>query len=65
MSGVNSLDAVKRRIKSLQDQADGAEDRAERLHKELFEQRKAREQVSVSATHTPAEELTFPVFLTR
>lgn len=46
MAGVTSLDAVKRKIKSLQEQADGAEERAERLQKELLAQRKAREQVS-------------------
>lgn len=47
MAGVTSLDAVKRKIKSLQDQADSAEDRAERLQSELLAQRKAREQVSM------------------
>lgn len=47
MAGVTSLDAVKRKIKSLQEQADGAEDRAERLQKELLAHRKAREQVSM------------------
>lgn len=46
MAGATSLDAVKRRIKSLQEQADAAEDRAERLQKELLAERKAREQVS-------------------
>lgn len=47
MAGAASLEAVKRKIKSLQDQADGAEDRAERLQKELLEQRKTREHVSM------------------
>lgn len=46
MAGATSLDAVKRRIKALQEQADAAEDRAERLQKELLAERKAREQVS-------------------
>lgn len=46
MAGVTSLDAVKRKIKSLQEQADGAEERAERLQKELLAHRKTREQVS-------------------
>lgn len=41
------MDAVKRKIRSLQEQADGAEERAERLQKELLEYRKAREHVSV------------------
>lgn len=47
MAGVSSVDAVKRKIRSLQEQADGAEERAERLQKELLEYRKAREHVSV------------------
>lgn len=47
MAGASSLEAVKRKIKSLQEQADGAEDRAERLQKELLDQRKAREEVSM------------------
>lgn len=47
MAGATSLDAVKRRIKSLQGQADAAEDRAERLQKELIAERKTREQVSM------------------
>lgn len=47
MAGIGSLDAVKRKIRSLQEQADGAEERAERLQKELLEYRKAREHVRV------------------
>lgn len=47
MAGVTSLDAVKRRIKSLQEQVDAAEDRAERIQKELLAERKARDQVSM------------------
>lgn len=47
MAGATSLEAVKRKIKTLQDQADGAEERAEGLQRELLEQRKAREQVSM------------------
>lgn len=40
-----SLEAVKRKIKLLQEQADGAEERAEKLQKELALERKAREAV--------------------
>lgn len=47
MAGVTSLDAVKRKIKSLQDQADSAEEKAERIQKELLVERKSREQVSM------------------
>lgn len=47
MAGATSLEAVRRKIKSLQGQADGAEERAERLQKQLIEERKAREQVSM------------------
>lgn len=48
MAGVAPLDAVKRKIKSLQEQVDGAEERAERLQTELLGQRKAKEHVSMS-----------------
>lgn len=47
MAGATSLEAVKRKIKFLQEQTDGAEERSERLQKELLEEKKAREQVSV------------------
>ncbi len=40
-----SLEAVKRKIKLLQEQADGAEERAEKLQRELALERKAREAV--------------------
>ncbi|XP_076863565.1 tropomyosin alpha-1 chain isoform X10 [Brachyhypopomus gauderio] len=43
MAGLTSLEAVKRKIKLLQEQADGAEERAEKLQKELMVERKARE----------------------
>lgn len=54
MAGATSLEAVKRKIKSLQDQADGAEETAERLQKELLAERKAREQVSMFTSQTGA-----------
>lgn len=57
MAGATSLEAVKRKIKFLQEQADGAEDRAERLQKELLAQRKAREQVSMFTACTADQEL--------
>ena len=47
MAGLTSLEAVKRKIKSLQQQADGAEEKAERLQKELGLERKSRETVSL------------------
>ncbi|KAF3832430.1 hypothetical protein F7725_026095 [Dissostichus mawsoni] len=43
MAGGSSLDAVKKKIKSLQDQADVAEDRAAGLQRELNQERNARE----------------------
>lgn len=57
MAGATSLEAVKRKIKSLQDQADGAEERAERLQKELLAERKAREQVSMFTARGDRQEL--------
>lgn len=50
MAASTSLESVKRKIKSLQDQADVAEDRAERLKQELGLQKKAREEVSMTIT---------------
>lgn len=46
MAGGSSLEAVKKKIKSLQDQADAAEDRAALLQRELNQERSAREGVS-------------------
>lgn len=57
MAGATSLEAVKRKIKSLQDQADGAEERAERLQKELLAERKTREQVSMFTARADGQEL--------
>lgn len=47
MAGAASLEAVKRKIRILQEQADGAEERSERLQKELVAGRKARDKVSL------------------
>lgn len=45
MSGPTSIDAVKKKIRILQEQADEAIDRAERLQKEVEKERKAKEEV--------------------
>lgn len=50
-AGLNSIDAVKRRIKDLQDQADDANERADQLQKDLEKERKTREEVKLAATH--------------
>lgn len=47
MAGATSLEAVKRKIKFLQEQADVAEEKSERLQKELLAEKAAREQVSI------------------
>lgn len=46
MAAVSSLEAVKKKIKSLQEQADVAEDRAASLQRELNKETRAREAVS-------------------
>lgn len=45
MSGSISVDAVKKKIKVLQDQVEEAMERAERLQKEVEKERRAREEV--------------------
>ena len=46
MSGGTSLEAVKKKIKTLQEHADAADDRASDLQRELSVERRARESVS-------------------
>lgn len=46
MAGGSSLEAVKKKIKSLQEQADKAEERAASLQRDLNVERSSRETVS-------------------
>lgn len=51
MASVNSLDAVKRKIQTLQQQADDAEDRAQDLQRQLDSEREIREKVRQSSLY--------------
>lgn len=51
MAGSSSLEAVRRKIRSLQEQADSAEERAGGLQRELDLERKLRETVSAHPAH--------------
>lgn len=47
MAGATSLEAVKRKIRLLQDKTDASEEKTERLQRELLANKKNREQVSI------------------
>lgn len=49
--GINSIDAVKKKIKVLQEQAEEAEERAERLQKEMEKEKRSREEVRAPTRH--------------
>lgn len=49
MAAMSSLEAVRRKIRSLQEQADAAEERAGRLQREVDQERALREEVGPRA----------------
>lgn len=49
MAAMSSLEAVRRKIRSLQEQADAAEERAGRLQREVDQERALREEVGPGA----------------
>lgn len=54
MAAMSSLEAVRRKIRSLQEQADAAEERAGRLQREVDQERGLREEVGPLARPGPA-----------
>lgn len=54
---MSSLEAVRRKIRSLQEQADAAEERAGRLQREVDQERGLREEVGPLARPGPARGL--------
>lgn len=61
MAGSSSLEAVRRKIRSLQEQADAAEERAGSLQRELDYERKLRETVRDPPITHPPEGVSSPV----
>lgn len=54
MAAMSSLEAVRRKIRSLQEQADAAEERAGRLQREVDQERALREEVGVGGGERPS-----------
>lgn len=49
--GANSIDVVRKKIRVLQEQAEEAEDRAERLQKDMEKEMRTREEVRTPFIH--------------